>query len=266
MRIVTWNCHQATATSPAWTYLAKLNPDIALLQEVRGIPEELLAQYQCAQSIPRAPSGGPQKFVTALLVRGQLLDSIELSSSRDWVRAELEYFAGNLVAHRVGLASGEEISCICVYSPAWPVDRERLKGVDTTGVQLTQNRDVWVTDLVWAALNHIVTELDEPWVIAGDLNSSETFDAWKGGPRGNREFLDRMASLGLVECLRESQGELMPTFRNPKGGAIKHQMDHLFVTPPLAGRLVGCQTGTYDEVFGAALSDHLPITADFEPA
>ena len=265
MRIVTWNCHQATATSAAWVYLEKLSPDVALLQEVRSIPGKLLKQYESAQGIPRAPSGGPQKFITALLVRGELQESIELSSPHDWVRSELEYFAGNLVAHRIRLLSGTELNCICVYSPAWPVKRERLQGVDTAGVQLTQNRDVWVTDLLWAALSHIADELGEPWVIAGDLNSSETFDSWSGGPRGNREYLDRMASLGLVECLRESQGELTPTFRNPKGGAIKHQMDHLFVTPPLAERLEICRTGSHDEVFGARLSDHLPIIADFDP-
>jgi len=266
VRIVTWNCHQATTTSAAWDYLEKLSPDVALLQEVRSIPGKLLKQYESAQGIPRAPSGGPQKFITALLVRGELLESIELSLHRDWVGSELEYFAGNLVAHRIRLLSGAEVNCICVYSPAWPVDRERLKGVDTAGVQLTQNRDVWVTDLLWAALSHIADELGESWVIAGDLNSSETFDAWSGGPRGNREYLDRMASLGLVECLRESQGGLTPTFRNPKGGAIKHQMDHLFVTLPLAERLETCQTGSQDEVFGAKLSDHLPIIADFKPA
>jgi exonuclease III len=41
-------------------------------------------------------------------------------------------------------------------------------------------------------------------------------------------------------------------------------MDHLFVTKPLAGRLISCDTGPQEIVFGANLSDHLPLIADFD--
>jgi endonuclease/exonuclease/phosphatase family metal-dependent hydrolase len=76
-----------------------------------------------------------------------------------------------------------------------------------------------------------------------------------------------MAALGLVECLRCAKGLLTPTFRNTQGGAIRHQMDHLFVTQALAERLTACDTGSRERVFGSSppLSDHLPIVADFRP-
>ena len=150
-----------------------------------------------------------------------------------------------------------------MYSPAWPVDRTRLDGIDVSGVKLSQNPNVWVSDLLWAALNCQHPTLSAEWVIAGDFNASETFDQWRGGPRGNREYLDRMASVGLVECLRHAQGRLTPTFRNPSGGAIKHQMDHLFVTAGMAARLIRCETGAQATVFDGRMSDHLPIVADF---
>jgi hypothetical protein len=43
-------------------------------------------------------------------------------------------------------------------------------------------------------------ELDprEPWVFAGDFNLSETFDLWRGGPRGNLECLNRMGGTGFA--------------------------------------------------------------------
>jgi exonuclease III len=105
----------------------------------------------------------------------------------------------------------------------------------------------------------------DQWVIAGDFNLSETFDLWRGGPRGNREYLDRMEALGLHECLRLTKGMLTPTFRNPRDGKIQHQMDHLFVTAALSDRLVGCDVGLPEMVFDRRISDHLPIVADFRP-
>src|SRR5260370_40207071 len=134
------------------------------------------------------------------------------------------------------------------------IDRQRLSGRDVTGVRLTLNRDVYVMDLLWTSLKYQRSDLDQPWIIAGDLNLSETFDLWRGGPRGNREYLDRMRGLGLIECLRQSKGRLTPTFRNPHGGGFKHQIDHVFVSPVLAERLVNCDTASFERGFNSGLS------------
>jgi endonuclease/exonuclease/phosphatase family metal-dependent hydrolase len=134
--------------------------------------------------------------------------------------------------------------------------------VDVSSIKLTLNPDVWVADLLWAALRSIDLHKDL-WLVAGDFNLSETFDAWRGGPRGNREYLDRMATLGMTECLRKMKGQLTPTFRNPRGGLFIHQIDHLFVTDSLLSGLLSCEVGSPERVFGESLSDHLPIVADF---
>jgi exonuclease III len=199
------------------------------------------------------------------LVKGQIGPPVPLRAARDWVESELRLFAGNLLARQITPDSGPRMNVVSVYSPAWAVDRARLKGMDVSSVKLTLNRDVWVTDLLWASLLHINLNRREPWVVAGDFNLSETFDLWPGGPRGNREFLDRMAALGLEECLRMTKGALTPTFRNLREGIIEHQMDHLFVTPALSERLIRCDVGPPEVVFDRRLSDHLPIVADFNP-
>ena len=72
-----------------------------------------------------------------------------------------------------------------------------------------------------------------------------------------------MAALRMIECLRKKKGKLMPTLRNPRDGMVIHQMDHLFITDSLAPRLVSCNIGNPERVFGESLSDHLPIVADF---
>ena len=38
LTVVSWNCHRATADSHLWDYFLELDPDVALLQEVGGLP------------------------------------------------------------------------------------------------------------------------------------------------------------------------------------------------------------------------------------
>jgi endonuclease/exonuclease/phosphatase family metal-dependent hydrolase len=122
---------------------------------------------------------------------------------------------------------------------------------------------VWVTDLLVAALRQRGKSESKPMIVAGDFNLSETFDRWRGGPRGNREWLDRMAALGFTECLRLHQGALTPTYRRPGQVEPNSQIDHIFVTPDLAARLVSCRTGDTERVYGQGWSDHLPVVAEF---
>jgi hypothetical protein len=265
-RVVTWNCRRASTGSSAWDYLLELDPDLALLQEMGGLSPRITDRYACAADVPATPSGRPQPFRTGLLVKGRIAEEIALPAPNDWVARELAFFRGNFVARDVELDNGVRLRALSAYCPAFPVDRARLQGVDTTGVQLTQNPDVWATELLWASLKTMGVGADELFLVGGDFNSSETFDThWGTKPRGNREIIERMNALGFWECLRTFQGRLIPTFRSPRGGSVVHQIDHLYATRPLLRRLVGCQVGASERVFAAtpALSDHLPIVADF---
>ena len=162
MRVVTWNCRKASAQSRVWDYLLELAPDLALLQEVCGIPPHVKSRYTTVQQYPIRKNGSPQQFTTAVLIRGVVGDYITLQGPAPWVDAELQRFAGNLIGVELQLDYGPRLKIICVYSPAWPVDKRRLMGVDVTAVRLTQNRDVWVTDLLWAALSLSKPQPGEP--------------------------------------------------------------------------------------------------------
>jgi endonuclease/exonuclease/phosphatase family metal-dependent hydrolase len=264
VHILSWNVRRATARSAVWDYFLECSPDLALLQEVNGWPERVSSAYECRAELATGRSGAPQTFRTAILARGQLGAPIPLRGGAGWLDAEIAHFSGNLVANRITTAH-TELAAISVYSPAWPVDPARLAGIDVSDVRLKLNRDVWLADVLWAALRAGGVSPADPWVVGGDFNLSETFDQWRGGPRGNREYLDRMIALGFVECLRTSQGGLTPTYRNTDKTTVKHQMDHLFVSRSMATRLRVCNVGSPEAVFGRNLSDHLPIIADFTP-
>lgn len=258
---------RAKANSRAWDYLTELNPDLALLQEVGDVPPHVRDTYAVCLEHPAGKKGGVQRFHTGILARGNIGEAIPLMSAWSWVNNELARFASNLVARYVTLADGTSLRAMSVYSPAWPVDRTRLIGCDVSEVKLTENPHVWVTELLWAAMRYEGPASSPPWIIGGDLNSSPTFDdLWPHGPHGNREILARMVALGFTECLAKANGALVPSFRNPRGGKIIHQMDHLFVQGSLMAPLESCAVGDQDRVFGGSLSDHLPIIAQFGAA
>jgi len=263
-RILSWNCRRAgTDRHAAWEYFTELAPDIAVLQEVTGIPQHVRDSYEVRMARPLTRGERPQRFQSAMLARGTIGVAVQFQSELTWVNDELNSFAPNLLAYHVMIDDLPPLVVVAVYAPAWPVSRERLRDQDVSTVKLSQNPDVWVADLLVVALKAEELRSSTHWIIAGDFNSCESFDMWKGGPRGNREWLDRMAALGLVECLRHSQGALTPTFRRPGGLAPRLQIDHLFASRNLSDRLLSCRTGDRDRVYGNNMSDHLPIIADF---
>jgi hypothetical protein len=260
---MTWNCRRASKSSGLWDCLLELDPDVALLQDFGTIPERVLQTYVHAQNAAVAETSRAPRFMTGILVKGIDAGDIALPAPTEWVARELESFKEFFTAKALTLHNGVSLKVLAVYSPAFPIDRTRLVGIDTTGIRLTaQRRDVWVTELLWATLKSMSIMAEEPFIVGADLNSSETIDIPR--PRGNREIMDRMNALGFYDCLRMFKGQLTPTFRTPRGSVV-HQLDHLYVTPSLLSRLTWCDIGSAERVFGATpmLSDHLPIVADF---
>lgn len=265
MQILVWNLKRATERREhLWEYFAGFDPDIAMLQELGNIPANIAADYSILQRKAYAGNGSDQRFSTAVAVRGEILESISFSTPWDWVNEELENFKGNIVAAKIRLNNGATYNVASVYSPAWPIfKRSRHEEIDVSPIKLKNNPDVWLTEILWAALQH-ADRTEHPWIVAGDLNSSVTFDTlWTGGPRGNQEIQDRMVALGFTECLAFSQGQLTPTFENPRGKQVIHQMDHLFASDQMIPRLAKCETADPKRVFGESMSDHLPIIGEF---
>jgi exonuclease III len=151
MRVYCWNVRGARPSSLAWDMLRESSPDLALLQEVGGLPADVAADYQVVTGIPVSKHGKPQRFRTMILVRGTMEQAIVLASRWEWVNRELDHFKGNLVACHATIR-GEPYRVMSVYSPAWPVDPARLEGTDVEPVKLKLNPKVWVTELLHAAL------------------------------------------------------------------------------------------------------------------
>jgi endonuclease/exonuclease/phosphatase family metal-dependent hydrolase len=196
-------------------------------------------------------------------VQGTIESEDALRGTTPWVNDELRNFAGDLMTCTALVKNGGLLRITNVHSPAWPIDENRMAAVDTSGIKLNLNKDVWVSDILWDSLRTMLPDTNVPWVVAGDFNLSETFDSWKGGPRGNAEYLKRMDSLGLVECLRKWNGELTATYLNKDRKGFVHQIDHMFVTKELAGALTQSVVGPQEDILEHRLSDHLPIIGDF---
>lgn len=269
MRILSWNVRKANKDSGVWDLMLELNPDIALLQEVGSLSDKIYNSFDALLKPAIYKTGNFQKFSTAVLVRGTIIKEIVLKSEYDWVNKELEFFDGNFISCKVKLPNQGLFNVVSVYSPAWPITKERLEGVDVSDVKLSKNSKLWVTEIIWSALKNMVTKR-EKWIVGGDYNSSETFDKEyqkKHGLKnvllsdGNREIRDRMYELGFKECLLEYNKELTPTYKHSKGKVI-HQLDHLYVSKNIFSNLDACRTEDR-EILEKSLSDHLPIIADF---
>lgn len=261
-KVATWNLHRAAPTSATWTYLPEISPDLALLQEVGRLPTDVMEAYNCR--LERAMGvTALQQFHTAILVRGEIGPRLPLVGAHPWIDVILEAYSGNLVAYEVCPRSGPPLKVLSVYSPPFQIPARFTEGADLAALRRTQQRGVWLTDVLLAALEHCPPDPEDRWIIAGDFNLAETFDRehWSAG--GNTAWLERIGKLGFTECLREARGAPTPTFRH-SSGSIRHQMDHIFVTRPLASQLVACVAGDPERVFASPLlSDHLPVVATF---
>ena len=118
-RVVAWNVHGAKADPDrgVWKYLLELDPDVAFLQEVGGIPQHVRARFVCHEQRAMTNSS-PQRFSTALLVKGPMGQVVPLPAPADWVARELKHFAGNLVARELLPDNGPALKAVCVGSPA----------------------------------------------------------------------------------------------------------------------------------------------------
>jgi hypothetical protein len=70
VRIIKWNIKQAPRTSDAWKVLTALDPDVALLQEVVDIPDSVRSLFAIRFRMAIKRRGQPQRFGTAVLVKG----------------------------------------------------------------------------------------------------------------------------------------------------------------------------------------------------
>ena len=256
MKVLSWNVRGAhTGSDGVWVPCRECAPDVALLQESRGLPEDIAASHHVHAYPAASRNGGRQSFSTVVLLKGDRGWSVRPSSNDVLLHDGLQAYAGNLVHVRWKDADGKVWNMVSCYSPAWPLfDREgprRRRRFD--GFKSMLSDDLWLTDFIHLyAAEHLN---DEPWVVAGDFNSATTF-SWEKGQ--NQEVLDNMRAAGLDEAVRLLHGGPVPTFRHARG-SVKHQLDHFYINSKARQDFVGCRVLSDSGVFEQGLSDHLPL-------
>jgi len=63
----------------------------------------------------------------------------------------------------------------------------------------------------------------------------------------------------VVPTAPEHHKKIIPTFRNPNGGKIIHQIDHVYISEGLFSNLISSNALSEYGVFENKLSDHYPI-------
>ena len=159
---------------------------------------------------------------------------------------------------------GTRYRVVSVHAPAFHVPWEFLDGVDVSAVKLKNNRKLWFTEILWSLLKNVNIADDTNWLVGGDFNSSVKFDEPRN--RGNQEIMDRLKSLGLMDCLASrNNGQPVPTFQQTSKD-VRHQLDYLYVNALLLNRLTNARVPSRQEVFDQVprVSDHLPIVCEFD--
>ena len=284
MRVVTWNMDGAThrkntkLSAAKWWTLLELSPDIAMLQEVNNVPECVCDAYGVAYEKGSFFGGGKATYGTALIAkRGKwtIGGEAKMESKHDWVNAIQREFPGWLVGREiVNSASGPCLNVVSVHSPAfpiWPIEDgcDRLNNimasVDIAPIKLDNFNQIWFTQILCSLLKGKGTGVadDADWIVAGDFNSSVLLKPKK---MGAAEIINLMNDLGLRDCIFESFGEHVPTFRAKakNAGPAIHQLDYVYAGKAVFKRLTKVLVVRGARANGQKISDHFPVVCDFD--
>ena len=263
MKVLTWNVNKAgESRRELWQMLEREDADIVLLQEVTVIPEWIRNRYQCHAISPRYFGGHNAPFSSAVLSKGSIDATPYLESELEWVnRIHTERY-GWIVGCETTLTSEERFRVVAVHSPAFAIPRDQWADVDVSSIKLTNNPELWFTEILWDLLRTASISDDTNWIVGGDFNSSVKFD--KPKDRGNQEIIDRLNQLGLTDCLSHFHYGAVPTFQHTTK-VVEHQLDYCYVNAPMLERLTQARVPSHGDVFDRKprLSDHLPVLCEF---
>ena len=170
----------------AWDYFREIAPDLALLQDVTNLPDDLHASYDVVDSVAVKRDGTDQRFKTMILVKGQIGPQIPIEFPSEWMNEEFQRMGRNLICRTVQTESGLDFNTISVYSPAWPISDECFKLTSIPPMSVFRKEgEFWLTDLLWFGLQGLPSFCNN-WIISGDFNSCESFDRPVGCRRATR--------------------------------------------------------------------------------
>jgi exonuclease III len=240
-RVVSWNLNHGRKRDEQWSFLLdELDPDLALLQEVRQPPTWVADRggaFVMAEKAPGSDRG------TAIYMRQPPLKPILLQNQDG-------YFA----AARLRLPGGRAGIALSVHGRT---DKNRPGGY------------YYLADYLRSEFNSLASQLKGfrgRCLVGGDFNVSRGIDAqYRYSPDESRSHEGFLAWLvrehNLVECCCAS-GEKRSIYRKGRPHA-DYQNDHLLVSRGLAQSI--CTCNVLDWTVGG-LSDHAPVVGVFAAA
>ncbi len=261
--MISWNLGYWTTGAPyrtianregQWEWLARLQPDIALMQECRPedpcrrVPSDLWAEYEV---IGRIPDGW--RACSVVLAR-RSLDPRPAHRNGPL----LEFLSGYLALAEVTLPGGTETLVASVHTPARMIEDESIPAADRARAARPESGEVWHNDVAVAGLEPMAS-VAQSFLIGGDFNTCRAFDEPKWAPTPScAAWFERRAVHGWCESLRKFWPEEVRTYM--KDGTDPYELDHVFTDRGLHDLLERCEVLEMP----AGLSDHAPLLAEFE--
>ncbi|MEZ6128847.1 MAG: exodeoxyribonuclease III [Planctomycetaceae bacterium] len=255
MRITTWNVNglRAALRKGFAEHLARINPDVLLLQEVRVLPEQLDAEWRQPEGwhVVWHPAQRKGYAGTAIWSRFPF-ESVQTGISR----SERDH-EGRLLTVQIG-----ELSISSVYLPSGSSGDERQAVKDEWMVRFRR----WVDR----------QRKRGPVVFGGDLNVAHTeqdifyakSNARTSGflPHERSWFGDLLES-GWHDMVREHFGDVQGPYSwwSNRGKAREldrgWRIDYLLANAEARSRF---RTASIDRDAGITVSDHAPVTVDLD--
>jgi len=238
VRVVSWNLGFAIAFKRthdrAWHYLAALDPDIALLQEV--VPPAWARDRWTIEARPLRDWG------TAIVAKPGL--KLQRTPETD----------AYSTTGTVSLADGTELLVASVHTQVGKALPEHYVGLDPEAVRRPRQAVPHHNDIAYAF--HRERVQGRRFLVSGDWNIARLWD--QSHPSAHEaDFFTRAEADGWVECYRlfHPEGEGRTWFR---GTDAPYQLDHAFCDPETAVHLAACDIYAHPAEM-LRLSDHAPL-------
>ena len=241
---------------------------VALLNEARQVPGELKARYSESGTTGRDTNriGRPitRRFSTAIVSAGGEWETVQARAvGRSGRRPNIPFGPSRAGSWTAGMVDAPEIGCrvTCVA----------LYGLIEELTDASMHRSLSEIGPIFTDPNY-----KDHVLVGGDFNTTTAWPEHEYRVR-DQGVLERFEAYGLVDCLRmvRKPGRLKGctcvfgedcrhtwTRRDPNHPKVPLQMDYLFASRALAGRLKACEALSPLEF--QEHSDHSPIIATFE--
>jgi len=261
MRIATWNVNGIRAASRKGMdeHLARVKPDVLLLQEIRALPEQLPPEWRepDAWSCLWHPAQKKGYAGTALCARTSTQDQVQIKEKSRGIDDEGDP-EGRVIVARVG-----PVRVLSVYLPSGSSGEHRQAEKE----RWLERFDAWAAPMLRSRI---------PTVMGGDFNIAHTErDLYyaKGNAKNSgflpheREWMGALIAMGWHDVVRETHGDRHGPYSwwSNRGRAREldrgWRIDYLLMNKAARKRLTEC---FIDRESGLGCSDHAMVVADLD--